>query len=774
MTSFPDAPKALLTLSSLFASPGWQASERERFAASSLRIATFEKRFSELVENVFEALSLPQPRQSELSDDFARQLFHFAEELDSYALHTATFGADERQILWTLSRDLAPALGRTWGFWCRDEPIMPDLPEGDLWFLPRVDPDHPERLVLPVAVVARWWRSLLEGPIEAIWNEACDDRHLTFKTWLAGKATPTPRKLDEWYADGQRFQYHPDLARQPETRAVRRLFVWARVLETGWKALVAGLTPDVAPDEPDPMQNKALQLVELFRLARQLTVAPPTNDPVAADRIFRAAVPEWLTRGDFWSILPHPHGRLPAAEETAARFSEHFRSLVPGGPLQDIFRDAAMDAPAAPVVDLNLLAERQRLEAYIQEGHAARSSSAPDRAAKVAEALARARAHPRRADMEADVEYLAALDALSRGNFEAARERTDHARELCATSSFGRVRLEVAHLGFALSVQGVAFNQNRCEADFRVISRSLTSEQVKKWEVGRAPLEYSMRLAAVETSQWLWEVGMLPYPGVKVERPLAESQPIFAAFSGLLLNDADESEIRAFLSEHKGSLKRKLRDVRGDTFLTMTAKMVPDLVARMRAMPPNVSMSGKKAPPPPNELAARIRATYLRFVRLVPTDVLSARDYLGQTALMLAADRKDVELVKILVERNVDLDAQDALGRTVLHSAVRSNAVDCFKFLLDAGANPTLETCEGKTPAIFAAEFGRAQIFQYRLGHRLRVMSEKELCAAQEIAASNEKRYKALRGEYRRKGVELGGRPAFREILEACSRSCPA
>ena len=94
MPAFPDAPKALLTLSSLFASPGWQAAERERFAASNLRLAAFKKRSSELVENIFAALSLPQPQQSELSDDFARQLFRYAETLDAYALHTATFGAD--------------------------------------------------------------------------------------------------------------------------------------------------------------------------------------------------------------------------------------------------------------------------------------------------------------------------------------------------------------------------------------------------------------------------------------------------------------------------------------------------------------------------------------------------------------------------------------------------------------------------------------------------------------------------------------------------------
>ena len=45
---------------------------------------------------------------------------------------------------------------------------MPELPGGDLWFLPRVDTEHPERLVLPVAVITRRWRGQIKGPIEGI------------------------------------------------------------------------------------------------------------------------------------------------------------------------------------------------------------------------------------------------------------------------------------------------------------------------------------------------------------------------------------------------------------------------------------------------------------------------------------------------------------------------------------------------------------------------------------------------------------------------------
>jgi hypothetical protein len=280
MHPVPNSSKALLTISSLFAPPGWQAVERERFATVNMRFQTHEKHARELLEKMREALSLPP--ESEAWKNFTHQLASFGATLDAYALHTATFGADERQILWTLGRDFAPALGRTWGGWCRDEPFMPELPGGNLWFLPRADTKHPDRLVLPVAVITRWWRDLLEGPLEGIWQDKSDDRHRTFQTWLAGEVTPTPRKLEEWFSNDQEFQYRADVTEPPETPVVRTLLLWARVLETGWKTLVEGLTPNVAPNDPDPMSNKALQLAQLFRLAHELTVAPQTKNAVTA------------------------------------------------------------------------------------------------------------------------------------------------------------------------------------------------------------------------------------------------------------------------------------------------------------------------------------------------------------------------------------------------------------------------------------------------------------------------------------------------------------
>lgn len=768
MASFPDFPKALLAISSLFASPGWQAAERARFVKMDMRLEKFNEHSTQLFENIFDTLSLTP--ELELRDDFGRQALAFGAILDALALHTTTFGADERLILWRLGRFFAPGLGRTWGFWSRDEPIMPDLPGQDLWFLPHVDPDHPDRLVLPVEVIARWWRSLLKGPIESIWLDEGDDRHRTFQTWLAGQATPTPQKLTEWFSDDRVFVYRADVSAPPKTQAVRKLLLWARALETSWKTLVAALTPDVAPDEPDPMRNKALQLVELFRLAHQMTIAPMTKNSQAADRMFLAMVPDWLKHGDFRSILPTANGQLPTAEECAGWLSADFMAMVPGAPLQNIFRDAAMIAPADPVTALAILAERQQLAGFLEMGFAAWRLGQADRAARVKEVLTLARSNPRSADMEAKIHYLAALDALSEGDFDAARAFLDRGLEACSQGGFGPVRLEIARLRFALFVAEDAFNQNRSEAVFRIFSRSLQPDEAERWLIGRAPLEHSIRMAAVEFHSELWSGAIRPYAGVHIEHPLEENAEIFKSYIGLLLSNADEAQLRVFLADYRGILKRKLRDIRGDTFFTMTTKMVSDLVARMRQMPSPSQMRGNPSLPSPQTLAAYIRETHLRFVRLLPTDMLNARDYLGQTALMLAADQKDAELLQILIQRHVDLDAQDTLGRTALHSAVRANAGDCFKSLIDAGADPSLTTCEGKTPAVFAAEFGRATIFKFRLAQSTRPFTEVELKEALNLATRNKSGYRRVRAEYRGQGVTLGDRSAFKEILAALDR----
>lgn len=131
---------------------------------------------------------------------------------------------------------------------------------------------------------------------------------------------------------------------------------------------------------------------------------------------------------------------------------------------------------------------------------------------------------------------------------------------------------------------------------------------------------------------------------------------------------------------------------------------------------------------------------------------------------MLAADRNDVDMVKALIDRRVDIDAQDVIGRTALHAAAKVGADRCFEILLAAGANPTLKTFSGKTPAIFAAEFGRAPIFEMRLACTSFQMGRSELEEAHKLAQDATENFKAKQNAYAIQGYEIAGRKGFQRI----------
>lgn len=242
---------------------------------------------------------------------------------------------------------------------------------------------------------------------------------------------------------------------------------------------------------------------------------------------------------------------------------------------------------------------------------------------------------------------------------------------------------------------------------------------------------------------------------------MQEDSEIIRAYAGLLWSGASEDEVRGFIKQFRGKLKRKLRDVRGDTFFTVTSKMAPDLVSRMRRMP-----TYQGFPKGPSVFANTMAETHLKLVSLLPTDVLDACDYLKQTALMLATDRNDVDMVKALIGRHVDIDAQDALGRTALHSAAKVGADRCFEVLLAVGADPTLQTYSGKTPAIFAAEFGRAMIVEMRLVCTAYEMGQDELTEAHKLAQEAAEDFKAKRKAYAIQGYEVAGRKGFQRVSQ--------
>lgn len=758
IAQLPTSNSALLYAVSLFCAPKWQHSERRRYARSEMRLEGGADRTIELIDLLRQSLS--QDQASTLWGDAVEQFLRLGISLDALELHTRTYSATPQQALWVLlAFDVMPSLGRTWGFWCQDEALLPQMPEDNLWFLPHQDPANPDRLILPVETVLSWWLEQFEGPLDRVWGEYDDERRRTLDNWKSGRTTPALSRIIEWFGDDHQFSYKSSDEARLSTTQFRSLLLWARAIEQAYKDLVGFLTPGFSPNDTDPIRNKALQLIELFRWSHEATLA--SHDPsVERERTkFSAAFPKWAKASVFSAITANENGDLPAPETIGQFLSLMLMSMPDDNVLPDLFENLQARSPKMWMPNQERLGEREAVQATIENVLVMWGGDDPARQFYVASGLEKLRKLPRIDEFEADFAYLCALNALSSGDFDEARQYAENALELCLTRSVGPLKLDIARLNFSLAVSQDAFNRGSAERSFRILCKSVQPQDAARWNLGEGPIDYSMRLAAADHAAWFWGNIVRPYEGVEIEAPLQKNSEIIRAYAGLLFSGASEVEVGSFKKKFGGQLKRKLRDVRGDTFFTVTSKMVPDLVRLMWQMP---TYSG--IPKEPAELVKSVAATHLKLIRLLPTDVLDARDYLKQTALMLAAERKDVDMITALLERHVDIDAQDALGRTALHSAAKVGADRCFEILLSAGANPTRQTYAGKTPAIFAAEFGRATIFEMRLACTAYQMDRSELEEAHKLAQETAKNFKAKRKAYAAQGYEVAGRKGFQRI----------
>ena len=96
----------------------------------------------------------------------------------------------------------------------------------------------------------------------------------------------------------------------------------------------------------------------------------------------------------------------------------------------------------------------------------------------------------------------------------------------------------------------------------------------------------------------------------------------------------------------------------------------------------------------------------------VPVD---ARDGVGQTALLVASNRKSSVGVGWRLKQGADVNAADALGETALLKASRVGAHDLVELLLQSGALTECRHVEGWTPLVSAALNGHESIVRLLL-----------------------------------------------------------
>ena len=89
---------------------------------------------------------------------------------------------------------------------------------------------------------------------------------------------------------------------------------------------------------------------------------------------------------------------------------------------------------------------------------------------------------------------------------------------------------------------------------------------------------------------------------------------------------------------------------------------------------------------------------------------INAKDGIGHTALMRAADMDKANVAQKLIEAKADLNATATNGNTALMMAVESGYKDVVKTLVEGGADPNITTADGNSVALMAAQGGYLEL----------------------------------------------------------------
>ena len=83
----------------------------------------------------------------------------------------------------------------------------------------------------------------------------------------------------------------------------------------------------------------------------------------------------------------------------------------------------------------------------------------------------------------------------------------------------------------------------------------------------------------------------------------------------------------------------------------------------------------------------------------------------GATALILASQNGNAEIVKLLLEKGSDINLQRSDGFSALMAAVKDGHADVAKLLLEKGADPRLKDIMGKTVVDYAEDAEIRKLF---------------------------------------------------------------
>lgn len=114
----------------------------------------------------------------------------------------------------------------------------------------------------------------------------------------------------------------------------------------------------------------------------------------------------------------------------------------------------------------------------------------------------------------------------------------------------------------------------------------------------------------------------------------------------------------------------------------------------------------------------KIFAISLAFILVLIAYPVSASDQsMNDTSLHSAAANDDVEALRSLISKGVDIEAKDGNGRTALLVATHENKVNAAKALILAGADVNAKDNINDSPYLYAGARGHLEILKMTLAH---------------------------------------------------------
>ncbi len=169
------------------------------------------RELGQLVDDILSEMGLA-PRASFDALGNLEEFGHFHKTLE---VATWTFGAEFRQVMWDLLACVyVPGLARRVAFWHLAAPSDPDMPGGDFWYLPQVDPTGEQpRLRMPLAGVLDWLEDLLGQPVHKAtqtWPDPKVDAESVKRSLAKWREGDVPRRenIERYFAEGTRLVFH--------------------------------------------------------------------------------------------------------------------------------------------------------------------------------------------------------------------------------------------------------------------------------------------------------------------------------------------------------------------------------------------------------------------------------------------------------------------------------------------------------------------------------------------------------------------------------------